>query len=368
MLIVSLAALFGLNPCANADILRVDGTNGTCAGNGEGWGASAYKYLQDALAAASGVSEDQIWVRAGTYYVDQSCANEAGSGDREETFQLVKDVFLLGGFNGTESFASERDPVANVTILSGAIAQGQPPPAPPCAPNAPSCFQPHEQVGCFYDIDPQCCVRVCDEMDGDPFCCEVEWDQHCVQAALDSCGGSYHVVTAGGEIDDPENTVIDGFTIRDGWANGDTNLDQHHGGGMFIEGEPSVVRCTFTQNTASKRGGGMSIRGIQPWIINCIVANNPGDPATPGDERLTPEDGGGLASFLHVDPILTNCLAVGNAATDNGGGIFTEEGVCAQGVCGDITLINCTLVSNTADADNSGFGSGGGPLRRWQRQ
>ena len=75
-----LAAVFGLNASVFGDILRVDGTNGTCAGDGSGWGASAYRYLQDALAAANGVAEDQIWVRAGTYYADQDCANPMVAG------------------------------------------------------------------------------------------------------------------------------------------------------------------------------------------------------------------------------------------------------------------------------------------------
>ena len=37
LITVCLAALFGLNPSANAQFLRVDGTNGTCAGDGSGW-------------------------------------------------------------------------------------------------------------------------------------------------------------------------------------------------------------------------------------------------------------------------------------------------------------------------------------------
>ncbi|MCH7849993.1 MAG: hypothetical protein IIB53_16725, partial [Planctomycetes bacterium] len=38
-------------------------------------------------------------------------------------------------------------------------------------------------------------------------------------------------------------------------ANGSSLLDRNHGGGMLIEGEPSVVRCTITSNTASTRAG-----------------------------------------------------------------------------------------------------------------
>ena len=364
---VCLPAVFGLNLSVFADVAYVDGSLAACDNDGDSWGA-AFKYLQDALDFAADPQNNvtQIWVRAtvpsNPYRPDQDCANPNGSRDREKTFQLVKGVFLLGGFDGTETLPEQRDPLNNITILSGMVDDGPPSeecdggPANECGSGG-SCFQIHGTPGCD---NADCCRLVCDPYLGDPYCCCVEWDQHCVGIALDLCGEAYHVVTAGSEIDDPEQTVIDGFTIRDGWANGSPNLDQHLGGGMFIEGEPSVVRCTFRQNTAWDRGGGMSIRGLQPWIINCTFENNPGDPANPGDERLIPKNGGGLANALQVGPILTNCLFAGNAATVHGGGIFTEEGNCLEEVCGEITLINCTLVSNTADADNSGSGLGGG--------
>ncbi len=87
--------VFILGPClfnsaAQGDIFRVDGTNGTCAGNGSDWGPAAFKYLQDALAMANGVTQDQIWVATGVYFVDQDCANPDGTGDRESTFQLER--------------------------------------------------------------------------------------------------------------------------------------------------------------------------------------------------------------------------------------------------------------------------------------
>ena len=158
LIIACLAALFGLNPSANAQFLRV-ATNGSCTGDGSGWNSDAFRYLQDALDEAD--PGDQIWVRAGTYYVDQSCANEVGTGDRTETFQLVKGVFLLGGFNGTETLPEQRDSVANPTILSGAIAQGQDP--PDCALTELSCFEAPHDPECLFDIDRECCERVWEE-------------------------------------------------------------------------------------------------------------------------------------------------------------------------------------------------------------
>jgi hypothetical protein len=70
--------------------------------------------LQTALAAA--VSGNEIWVMAGTH------KPTTGIG-RGFTFQLVTGVAVYGGFTGTETALSERDPnpATNGTILSGNI-------------------------------------------------------------------------------------------------------------------------------------------------------------------------------------------------------------------------------------------------------
>jgi|GEM_PF-3553566 len=84
------------------------------ANDGSSW-QDAYTDLQAALAVAAGNScgAVEIWVAAGSYTPD------SGSSDRNATFLLQDNVGILGGFNGTEVSAAERDPVANPTILSG---------------------------------------------------------------------------------------------------------------------------------------------------------------------------------------------------------------------------------------------------------
>lgn len=82
--------------------------NATGANDGTSW-ADAYTSLRDAL-DNNPISD--FWITAGTYV--------PGS-NRTDIFTLTADQSLYGGFNGTETMLSQRDPAMNVTILSGDI-------------------------------------------------------------------------------------------------------------------------------------------------------------------------------------------------------------------------------------------------------
>ncbi|NMD30040.1 MAG: hypothetical protein GYA79_10030, partial [Bacteroidetes bacterium] len=93
------------------------------SGNGSNW-ASAVKELADALVAAKyNTAISQIWVAAGTYMPLYSKANIncINNTDRENTFELVNNVKIYGGFAGTETLLNQRNITANPTILSGDI-------------------------------------------------------------------------------------------------------------------------------------------------------------------------------------------------------------------------------------------------------
>jgi hypothetical protein len=66
--------------------------------------------LQTALTGAT--SSNEIWVAAGTYKPSMGT-------DRSANFKLVIGVAVYGGFAGTETARDQRDPAANLVILSG---------------------------------------------------------------------------------------------------------------------------------------------------------------------------------------------------------------------------------------------------------
>jgi len=97
---------------AQSIVCYVDANPRYTSVNGKSWDAPV-KSLQAAIDLVAAAGGGEVWVKAGVYKPD----NEG----RESTFLLKPKVSLLGGFRGTESDRSQRNPKANRTILSGNI-------------------------------------------------------------------------------------------------------------------------------------------------------------------------------------------------------------------------------------------------------
>ena len=87
----------------------VDG--GIATNDGHNW--SQATTLRDALTNGHGKSCSEIWVAKGVYTPDAS--------DRNVSFNILPGVAVYGGFLGvaTETTRAARDPAANLTVLSG---------------------------------------------------------------------------------------------------------------------------------------------------------------------------------------------------------------------------------------------------------
>jgi len=111
-----------------------------------------------------------------------------------------------------------------------------------------------------------------------------------------------------------------------------------HGGGVRNgdAGDLILENCTFKQNAAIFRGGGICSTGEQcrAELTNCVFSDN-----------FCAEQGGGVLNE-GATVLLNGCTFIGNSSLQKGGGIN-----CANK--SSTTLINCTFTANSA-------GKGGG--------
>lgn len=111
--LLNILVLIGFSLPAYSQIIYV---KPNAIGNGSSW-ENATGDLRQAIKNASFGS--QIWVAQGTYYPTH--CTTCTTSDRHFSFELPDGVALYGGFNGTETHLTQRDWLANKTILSGDI-------------------------------------------------------------------------------------------------------------------------------------------------------------------------------------------------------------------------------------------------------
>ena len=269
----------------------------TGANNGTSW-ADAYVDLQAALTAATAGTE--IWVAVGTYKPTLEMPDPGNPQVvRGKTFQLKSGVAIYGGFAGSETLRDQRNPAANVTILSGDI------------------------------------------------------------GAAGKEDNSFVVVTGSGT---DATAVLDGFTITAGNALGSTIESgagmynengsptvancrftgnyARYGGGMRNEGSsPRITNCEFTGNAASSGGGALAnVTNSRPVLIGCTFSGN------------SAGYGGAIWNYGSA-PSLTNCVFGGNVATD--GAAMRNESNSVP------TLVNCTVSANQATVNGGGISNTG---------
>jgi len=283
---------------------------GVTSGSCRSW-AQACELQYALLHAAPGY---EIWVAAGIYVPGTLTT---------DTFQLKSGVALYGGFTGVETARDQRNPAANITILSGDLAQ---------------------------DDLPNYGNRI---------------------------DNSYHVVTGSGTDD---TARLDGFTISGGYAGG--SIPDNSGGGMLnISGSPALNDLIFTGNVArAGGGGGMYNENSNPVISNIVFDSNLAEKhsgwggwgggmynvtSSPSLRNVTFRDnlarsladwssgwGGGLYNF-QSSPALTNVTFYGNQA-NSGGGLYNHQS--------SPVLTNTTFSGNAANLTPGWSGGAGGGI------
>ena len=219
-----------------------------------------------------------------------------------------------------------------------------------------------------------------------------DWEKHETVLSGDLSGGedrklnSMHVVIAA------EDSIIDGFTIRDGYNLPEGPRGHHMTPTILLEGRgrgtgagilifqcaPTVSNCLICDHVAAK-GAGMYIivtktwppEGVQPAprVVNCTFSRNyalgrggavsndlmthPTFIACTFTDNVCDGKGGGMYNDFDCSPTLLNCLFARNTA-QKGGGMANDGMSCP-------TLTNCTFAYNYGRDMFGGLYNGTGP-------
>ncbi|HEX4118984.1 MAG TPA: Ig-like domain-containing protein [Verrucomicrobiae bacterium] len=268
-----------------AGVIYVNATQQS-GGNGQSWG-TAFKDLQSALGAIQGC-RNEIWIAGGTY-------RPAIGTNTAALFSIPPGAAIYGGFNGSETSLSQRNPRVNPTILSGAINSGS---------------------------------------------------QAAGSAQVVGFDGTYIPLGA--------DTLLDGVTVSGGgtgifctYASPTiTNcvVESNSNSGLSLnESSPLVENCSILDNTTPLNGGGLmtyssEMTNTGPSLINCVFYGNSAA-------------GGGALYTEGSSTRIIGCLLYGNSATGGGGAIAAEQG--------RFTVVNSTITSNsTSFSGGGGIGVG----------
>ena len=260
-------------------------------------------------ASATGANNGSSWTNAFTHlqdainygcspkrniYVAQGTyypdkGNSITPGDRSATFALQDSSGIYGGFPSGGSVFNNRNPTAYPTILDGNI--------------------------------------------GNP---------------ITQTDNSYHVVTIGGN-----NTVLDGITIQNGYANNNTG-----GGGIYFNQSSSanysyyitLNKCNLLNNFGLT-GGAAYINFNTPYYNNGITFT---DCIFQGNTAYTKS---GAVYFINptllpnTTQTFVNCQFNANTG-QYGGAIYSSAG-------GNVNLTNCTFTQNKANAGGGAYFNAG---------
>ena len=273
--------------------------------------------LQTALTNA--VTGDEIWVAAGTY-------KPTTGTDPAATFQLKNGVAVYGGFAGTESLRSQRNPAVNIATLSGDIGA------------------PGESNGNSYHVVTGANGATLDgftitagNADADPM----------NTANPNNWGGGMYI---GYNSPTLSNIIFTGnFAGGAGGGGGGlyntgaptltnvtfTNNSASHGGGMYNEGNATLTNVIFSYNSTYSNGGGLNNVGASPTLTNITF-----------DHNSAGFTGGGMYNL--GSPLLLSVTFSSNFADSEGGGVMLYNG-------GSPTFVNVTFSGNTAGQYGGGM-------------
>lgn len=331
------AVLWTMRRCPT--VIRVDAA-APDGGDGRAWG-TAFNDLQHALDAARATNcPVELWIARGAYRPDR------GTQRRDLAFDIPPAVTLIGGFAGTETAASQRDPLANPTILTGDLGNSPLHSSRVVTVTTPG-SQPAAIIGCT--------IR-----------------DAVADFATDDIGGGVQVFAASLDLTD---CVIENMLGRLPLQYG-----SHPAAGLLAANGSNVrlTRCRLARTMGESMlygsgpmgepggtGWGIISRGSTLTLTDCIIAQNVGGNGGNGSctagfgwDGGNGGNGGGISLEAGSNAMIVNSTFIGNGPGWGGSGGFCNVHSGRSGSPGSgggvvvsgstFTLINCTLAGNTA--------------------
>lgn len=151
-----------------------------------------------------------------------------------------------------------------------------------------------------------------------------------------------------GEADFTLPTYLDGVTVRGGYAQGGTGLDDFkadRGAGVYMDGENTyLVNSTVTECYATGNGGGVYLRGGR--VQTSLIYNNNADQ-------------GGGAVYVDGQGLVHRSMLANNSAR-NGAGAYLNH---TEGTAPEYLVVSTCVVSNNTSTGNGAiYCNGGGVL------
>ncbi len=276
-------------------------------GNGSSW-ESATPLLEYASYLSSGGGV-QVWVKAGTYYGDDT--------DPDNAFGISASNKVYGGFSGDEGpdfDLAQRDFASNPTILDGGGTK-----------------------------------RVLNQANFHNAGSRAVWDGFIIQNGNSGSGAGVYL---------NDYTTLSNCIIRDNVSSGFgggvyinsssgtsqtfvkdcviTGNTASMGGGLCDRNSSVITNCHISNNTATTKGGGIYLYNTdKPNLRGCVISNN------------SAKNGGGLYARGKCE--ITNCDILMNEAIESYGGVFNENKYS--------TYSSCILWGNEANGQpNQNYG------------
>jgi hypothetical protein len=256
-------ALLGAGSAAadTGDIFFVDLRNSSGTQDGLTW-TTAFDTIQEGIDAARTRFGGEVWVARGTY--DE--ARDASTG----SLNLRAGVDVYGGFRGTETRRSQRNPTVYPTIIDGQSA-----------------------------------------LNGAPAKAVVDGANDAVLDGFTIEGGSGSA--GAGLLNLSESPIIRNCLFR-------YNEAEEFGGAVLnLNGSSATfINCTFGANSAGASGGAVTNTASAATFIDCNFLDNTAGAA-----------GGAMFNTPDSSVLIQGCLFYSNSAIVGGGGIFNEGAVTA---------------------------------------